>query len=347
MRKKPDASRVKQFPNAGGVIARLAYARAQVAGVALDPLLEQSGLSRRQMENPGELIKVRDQIGFLNLVANALDDDLLGFHLAQTPDLRVFSLLYYIPASSDVLIDALRRQARYSSIVNEGILVECIDGKHLTLSFRYTGVSRHLDRHQIEFWMTALIRVVRQLTGRRLLPSRVRLTHRSPRANQELNQFFGTQVEFGAADDDLAFPQRVKLLPIVSADPYLHKLLIDQCEKALLRHRKDLSSFRSRVENAIAPLLPHGKARAAEVARQLGCSERTLVRRLAAEGMTITEVLDNLRIDLAQSYLKDRSLAISQIAWLLGYREHASFCHAFKRWTGKTPRRARLEAFGN
>ena len=84
-----------------GVIARLAYGHAQAAGIALDPLLEQSGLSRRQMESPGALIKVRDQIGFLNLVANALDDDLLGFHLAQTPDLRMFSLLYYIPASSE------------------------------------------------------------------------------------------------------------------------------------------------------------------------------------------------------------------------------------------------------
>jgi AraC-like DNA-binding protein len=195
--------------------------------------------------------------------------------------------------------------------------------------------------------MTGLIRVVRQLTGRRLFPSRVRLTHRSPRAIQELNQFFGTQVEYGAAGDDVSFPRHFKRLPIVSADPYLNKLLVDYCEKTLLRHRKDLNSFRSRVENAMAPLLPHGKARAGEVARQLGCSERTLVRRLAAEGVTITEVLENLRINLVQSYFADRSLAISQIAWLLGYRQHASFCHAFKRWTGKTPRRARLEALAN
>jgi AraC-like DNA-binding protein len=344
MPKKPDAFRVKRFPNAGGVIARLAYARAEAAGIALDPLLKKSGLSRRQMENPDELIRVHDQIGFLNLVANALGDELLGFHLAQTPDLRAFSLLYYLPASSDVLIDALQRQARYSSIVNEGIKLDCIDGKHVGLSFSYSGVSRHLDRHQIEFWMTALVRVVRQLTGLRLLPSRVRLTHRRPRANEELNQFFGTQVEFDTAADDLAFPHRVRRLPIVSADPYLNKFLVAYSEKALSRRHKDLSSFRSRVENAIAPLLPHGKARAGEVARQLGCSERTLVRRLAAEGVAFTEVLERLRIDLVQSYLADRSLAISQIAWLLGYREHTSFSHAFKRWTGTTPRQARLDA---
>ncbi len=344
MRKKSDASPVKQFPNASGVIARLAYARAEAAGITLDPLLEKSGLSRRQMENPDELIRVHDQIRFMNLIADALDDELLGFHMAQTPDLRAFGLLYYIPASSEVLIDALQRQARYSSIFNEGIVPKCIDGNDVGLSFTYTGVSRHLDRHQIEFWMTALVRVVRQITGLRLPASRVRLTHRRSRGSEEFNQFFGTQVEFGTADDDLAFPHRARRLPIVSADPYLNKLLVANCESALSRRRKDLSSFRSRVENAIAPLLPHGKARASEVARQLGCSERALVRRLAAEGVAFTEVLERLRIDLVPYYLADRSLAISQIAWLLGYREHASFSNAFKRWTGMTPRQARLDA---
>jgi hypothetical protein len=51
---------------------------------AFDPLLKKSGLSRHRMDDPDELIRVHDQIGFLNLVANALEDDLLGFHLAQT-----------------------------------------------------------------------------------------------------------------------------------------------------------------------------------------------------------------------------------------------------------------------
>ncbi len=345
MRKNPKAGdrRIQRFPNAGGVIARLAYARAKTAGIALDPLLKKSGLSRRQMDDPDELVRVHDQIGFLNLVADALeDDDLLGFHLAQTPDLRAFSVLYFIPASSEVLIDALQREARYSSIVNEGITLDCIDGKHVGLSFRYTGVSRHLDRHQIEFWMTALVRVCRKLTGLRLRPSRVQFTHHRPRNNSELTQFFGTNVEFGAAVDDLTFPSGVRRLPIVSADPYLNKLLVAYCEKAISRRRTDRSLFRYRVENAVALLLPHGKAQAGEVARQLGCSGRTLVRRLASEGVTFTEVLERLRIDLVQSYLADRSLAVSQIAWLLGYREHGSFSHAFKRWTGKTPRQARL-----
>src|SRR6185312_511531 len=137
-----------RLPNASGGITRLAFARAQAAGVALDPLLKKAGLTRPQIENPRATIAVRDQIEFLNLAAAALGDDLLGFHLAQTPDLREIGLVYFVLASSDVLGDAFRRAARYSMIVNEGVAQDCIERGGAGLSLRYVGVSRHADRHQ-------------------------------------------------------------------------------------------------------------------------------------------------------------------------------------------------------
>ena len=78
-----------------------------------------------------------------------------------------------------------------------------------------------------------------------------------------------------------------------------------------------------------------------EVARSLGMSERTLGRRLADEGLNFTEILHQLRRDLAVSYLGDRKLHVSKIAWLVGFHEVSAFTHAFKRWTGKTPKQLR------
>jgi AraC-like DNA-binding protein len=40
-------------------------------------------------------------------------------------------------------------------------------------------------------------------------------------------------------------------------------------------------------------------------------------------------MLKELRIDLAKRDLADRDLSISQIAWLLGYKDVSSFTHAF------------------
>jgi AraC-like DNA-binding protein len=53
-------------------------------------------------------------------------------------------------------------------------------------------------------------------------------------------------------------------------------------------------------------------------------------------------VLDELKFDLAKRYLRDLDLSISEIAWLLGYQEVSAFTHAFKRWSGTTPREARV-----
>jgi AraC-like DNA-binding protein len=130
---------------------------------------------------------------------------------------------------------------------------------------------------------------------------------------------------------------------VVSADHYLNKILTGYCEEALSQRPSKRSPFRSSVENAIVPLLPHGKARADVISRRLGVSQRTLARRLSSEQMSFSGVLENLKMDLAERYLADDALSISQVAWLLGYQEVSSFTHAFKRWTNKTPRQMRTQ----
>ena len=78
-----DAKRLGSLPNASGGITRLAYARAKGAGIDVGSLLMKAGLTPHQIEDPGARLKVRDQISFLNLAANALQDEFLGFHLVN------------------------------------------------------------------------------------------------------------------------------------------------------------------------------------------------------------------------------------------------------------------------
>jgi AraC-like DNA-binding protein len=336
-----DTKRLGTVPTATGGIARLAHARARQAGLVLKPLLRKAGLTDEQIKDHGARLAVDNQIRFLNLVANALPDEFLGFHLAQSPDLRELGLLFYVAASSETLGDALRRAARYISIANEGLSLTYTEGEAARVVFDYVGVARHSDRHQIEFFMAALIRLCRHLTGLRLVPSRARLTHRrSNRGRAELAAYFGGNITFEAKVDELTFDGSIKNMAVASADPYLNELLVANCEQALAHRSTKRGLFRSAVENAIVPLLPHGKVRASEIAGRLGLSQRTSARRLASEGVTFSEVIESLRGDLARQYLSDPDLSISRIAWLLGYQEVSAFTHAFKRWTGKTPREA-------
>ena len=334
------AERLPALPSAEGGMTRLAFACALGKGVDVDALLRKAGLSRIQIEDPQVRISVRSQVVFLDLVAKALGDDLLGFHLSQNFDLRMIGLLYYVLASSETLGEALGRVARYSSIVNEGFRVTVREGREINVVLEFVGIPRRLNWHQIEFSFVTFIRACREITKRRLTANHVRFVHRR-NLTSEMSSFFGGGVEFGADVDQVTFSRSILDIAVVSADPYLNKLLIKQYEDVLAHRKLNRNAFALTVENAIVPLLPHGKASAKNVAPKLGMSQRTLARHLASEGLTFVGMLKELRLDLAKRDLADRDLSISKIAWLLGYQDVSSFTHAFKRWTGNTPRAIR------
>jgi len=107
----------------------------------------------------------------------------------------------------------------------------------------------------------------------------VRLAHRRGGQYSEFTEFFGGNIEFGAAVDEIAFPPTIKNTPVVSGDNYLNKLLVTYCEEALARRPTRRGSFRASVENAIVALLPHGDAKLPAVARGLGLSHPSAAAR--------------------------------------------------------------------
>ena len=332
--------RLASQPDALGVATRLAAGRLREAGVVLEPLLRSAGLSVGQIDQPEIRIGVASQIKFLEFAAKALKDPLLGFRLAREGDVRQLGLLYYAAASSETLGDALDRAQRYSSIVNAGVTLKCFETGNFTIGLRYTGIARHYDRQQMEFLVTVLIRVCRALADRSLSPKAIRFVHRRSAEPSELEKFFGCRIEYGASADEIIFHKKVAQLRLVGADPYLNKILLHYCEQALA-HRSNASSLRTKVENAITPLLPHGMARLDAVAQKLGVSSRTLARKLAAEGLSFGEILNQLRSDLATRYLSEAHLSVSQIAWLVGYQGVSAFSHGCRRWSGMNPKKMR------
>ena len=298
----PKKDCVTSLPSASGGIARAAYARALSAQLDVSSLLKSAGLSRSQISKPEIRIAVRSQIKFLDQAAMALNDDLLGLHLAQSIDLRGLGLLYYTLASSANLHGALTRLARYSTIHNEGVHIRVHTAKHITVSFEYIGVARTSDRHQIEFFTAILVRLCRHITGRQFSPLGVRLIHRHPTVAPDLTTFFGCPIEFGAPRDEVMFRLELKDAALTDADPYLNKLLQHYCEAALSDRRLNVGDWRSKIENAIVPLLPHGEATIENVAKVLGTTPRTLARRLARERVSFLDVLQDLRLRLAKQY---------------------------------------------
>jgi AraC-like DNA-binding protein len=339
----PSAKQLSAIPSCAGLMTRLCCTHAQNAGIDLPPLLRRAGLTLSDIEDESVRLSVASQIKCLNLLAQALDDRLLGFHVALEMDLRRTGLLYYVAASSAVLGDALREIARCSTMFNEGIKLETDLGQVLRVGFEYAGISRQSDRHQIEAWITAITRCCREITGRELQPLEVRIMHQRIPQSAEIDSFFSRTVEFGADQDELLFAGEAAKLPIAEADRYLNRLLVRYCEDVLARRKTRLGAIQADVENALAALLPHGQTGIESVAEKLRMSARTLRRKLAAEGVTFAKILEDLRFALAKHHLAEPDLSISRIAWMLGYTEVSAFSHAFRRWSGRPPRAVRSQ----
>lgn len=74
------------------------------------------------------------------------------------------------------------------------------------------------------------------------------------------------------------------------------------------------------------------------IAREIGMSSRTMRRKLAEEGSSFQQVLDECRMRQAVFEFRTRpDLSIAQIALRLGYAEHSNFTRAFHRWSGQSP----------
>lgn len=334
---------ISALRSCGGFLSRLAYERGRQEGIDVKILLHQAGLTARAIENKDTQLGVRNQIKFVDLIANAIHDRSLGFHLAYAYDPRAIGLLYYVAASAETLLDCLMRTARYSAVANDGIVLTVEKGPLLRVRFQYSGIARHTDTHQIEFWMASLVRICRNLTARDLKPIQIRIMHAGTQDSREIEKLVDCEIEIGTDVDEIVFPADSRDYSIVTADPYLNRLCVRCCEEVLRRLQTKASPLKVRVENAIATLLPHRQMRIDEVAAKLGMSSKTLARRLASEGHSFAEILSGLRSALAHRYLADHGLQISEIAWLLGYSEIGAFTRAFQRWTGTNPRAARAK----
>lgn len=338
MRKDGLASRLSSIPSATGGIARLAFDRLRDTGMNLAPVMAGAGLTTEDVEDRKRRLDASVQVNVLELAANELQDDCFGFRLARDFELGKIGLLYYVMASSERLIDALRNAARYCAINNEGVRLRVSLERSLAIELEYLNIDRACDRHHMEFWVVTLVRICRTLTDSRLAPKQIKLKHFRPEIPTDVRSHLGCKIAFAANRDEILFPAVIGTFPVVGADVHLNELLLQYADEALSNRASRRASIPLQVEDQITQLLPHGRVSASEIARRLGMSRRTLARALSAEGAVFSDVLGTLRQALAKRYLRERELPISEIAWLLGYSEISSFTHAFARWTGLTPK---------
>ena len=325
------------LPTTTGFAAREAIALLRKNNIATAPLLLRAGLSEHGLaraadESNGVPLRVSaaGQCKFLEYAAEAMDDSAFGLHLARQIDWRDVGLYFYASSAARDLGEALALFSRYCRIVNEAFRVTQRSAD-TAIEFEFVGLPRYAARHNMEYVVAAIAAALRTMSGRKLVPAKVAFAHNRNSDVREFERFFGCPVEFGAPNTVFQISADALRLPLITADPKLLRVLRPYCDAAATERNIKPGTLRAAVEAEVEKLLPHGKAKAENVAEALALSLRTLARRLADEGTTYGEVVDQLRKSLATQYLNDPGMSLGQIAWLLGYEGSTSFNHAFKR----------------
>jgi AraC-like DNA-binding protein len=200
------------------------------------------------------------------------------------------------------------------------------------------GAELFPQRHAWELVMAALLRRLRTGACRSIVPSAVSFAHRAPRCTAAHVEAFGVPVRFSAPATTLEIDARVSALPMRGHNPHLHRFVMGQERVPAAAPR-----FVDRVRAAVRDLL-HGSATSGDVvAKRVGTSFRTMQRRLAADGIQFSCLIDEMRAELARDLLRDPEARISEVAFRLGYASPSALSRAFRRWFGATPRSFRCQ----
>ncbi len=186
--------------------------------------------------------------------------------------------------------------------------------------------------------MLVAVHLLRVLTGDapKVIAMHSRRAHLSDDERTRYESFLGGPILLEATDAALELDPALAEAPVAKADPELEayfRALLARAAEALVPTSPVVDSLREALREAIA----RGAPTIDDAARALGIGACTLQRRLAASGTTFAAVLDETRKAQAERLLARPELSITEVAFLLGYFEQASFFRAFRRWHRSTP----------
>lgn len=200
----------------------------------------------------------------------------------------------------------------------------------------------HLRAFSIERDLAAVTSTIRDIWQGKPPIRRIETTLPEPSYAALFEEILQAPVVFGARTTRWLIEPLDLDQPKPLGDPLLEQTYERQCRALIAQF-----SERDRVSDRVRDFLDRSAEKfpgIEQVARSLGMTERTLRRALARETTSFRNIVDDLRVREARMLLHSSSITIDQIAARLGYAETASFTHAFKRWTGMSPRTYRTNS---
>ena len=280
--------------------------------------------------------------------AAALNDPAFGMSLAEFQGLDILGPISVIARSSLTVGDAVHNIARYLHLHCPALGLttsRCSVQGHPAIQFVFLiddeGAGYRIQSYELS--LANAMQVMKLLCGDDFYPLSVHFRHQRNADEAEYHSVFRCEAHFKQDWSGFYLPASIFAMPLSSADHQTWQLAERYLDS---QQAPNASSLYEDVTRLINSLLPTGHCTSDTIASHLSMHKRTLQRRLAREGATYEQLLNEERMKMARQYLSEPNLKLSQIAGLLGYSEQSAFNRACRDWFDLTPKAYRQKLLG-
>ena len=303
------------------------------------PLFIAAGLDPEIRKNQNKRVSRKDFGRLLDIAAEATGDPAFGLRATAHFHPSHFGALGYSWLTSSSLGSALRKFLRYLRVVTDIHYMKVREtGTEVIIDYtRPPGVNP--QAHHLQVPMALFVHLCRLILGDDFSPGRVEFTAGQPLDIEPFTSYFKCPLSFNAIADCIVIPRSLMDKELSRGHSELSRMHDEVITRYLALH--DKTDIVNQARAAIIDLMVEGDISAESVAVQLNISVRTLGRRLDEEHLSFRELLSEQRHELALKYIRDESLTLTEISYLLGFSEPSSFSRAYRGWTGMSPSKAR------
>ena len=301
-------------------------------GVSVPEVLKKALLPADLFAREAPSLTAEEYFRLMSALDALSPDEQTPIALAASENIEAFSPPVFAAYCSPNARVCLARLAQYKPLI--GALTYAVQetAEALTLTIACDGVDADIPEMLIGMEFVFLLTLLRRATKENIVP--MRATAARAMRNPAYAAYLGTEI-LPDACNQLVFRKQDAELPFISENEPMWAFFEPELRKRLSMTEVE-DGYAARVRRALMELLPSGECTIDDAARKLGCTRRTLQRRLQEEGTTFQKQLNHTRELLARTYLANTKMRAEDIAFLLGYQDTGAFVRAFSLWTGET-----------
>ena len=286
---------------------------------------------------PTTNISLKSYCGLFETAAKATKNDNIGLWFGQQFGATELGLISYVAIHSQNMHDALLNFVNLFPYHQQSTELSLTESRGL-LSLNYRIFDGHiLERRQdAELSLGMFLNIFHHCLGPAWVPEEVHFEHPQPQDWRDHDKAFQAPVFFGQRANSLLFKKESLNTNMPTTDPQLLQVLI-KCLRQVGFQSDEPHSVYDQIRDFLLLKLPEGCPTLKQTADALNMPSWTIQRRLESMNKSYKEVVMGTRQELALSYLNQRHLQLTEIAFLLGFSELSAFTRAFKSWMGISP----------